>query len=113
MSEKNPAVALHEALTAWDGVTTGPGRFGSIVYYFGKREIGHVHGNSHADIPLPTRIRNELVEAGRAEPHHFLPNSGWVSAPLGMGTGAVLDLFRINRDLIIQKKHRMSAAGEG
>jgi hypothetical protein len=113
MDEKRPATALHEALMSWDGVTTGPGRFGSIVYYLGKREIGHVHGNSHADIPLPTRICNELVETGRAEPHHFLPRSGWVSAPFSMGAAAVLDVFKINHDLIVQKKHRTTAMGEG
>ena len=31
------------------------------------------------DIPFPTKVRRRLVEAGRAEPHHILPDSGWVS----------------------------------
>jgi predicted DNA-binding protein (MmcQ/YjbR family) len=48
-------------------------------YRFGRREIGHVHGDSLVDIPFPKEIRNELVAARRAEPHHILPQSGWVS----------------------------------
>jgi hypothetical protein len=31
------------------------------------------------DIPFPKAIRDELVAAGRAEAHHILPQSGWVS----------------------------------
>ena len=87
-------------------VTTGPGRFGAVTYLYGTREIGHVHGNSHADLPFPTRLRNALVADGRAQPHHFLPDSGWVTAPL-QGDAAVeraLDLFRMNYDLIMAKK---------
>ncbi len=53
--------------------------FGGTEYRLGRREIGHVHGNYLVDIPFPTKIRNELVEAGRAEPHHILPETGWVS----------------------------------
>ena len=30
------------------------------------------------DLPFPVKIRNELVESGRAEVHHVLPESGWV-----------------------------------
>ncbi|HXF60483.1 MAG TPA: luciferase family protein, partial [Caldilineaceae bacterium] len=43
------------------------------------REIGHIHGDSLVDIPFPTAVRNELVAAGQAEPHHVLPDSGWIS----------------------------------
>jgi hypothetical protein len=31
------------------------------------------------DIPLPKRVRDEIVADGRAEPHHVLPESGWIS----------------------------------
>jgi Family of unknown function (DUF5519) len=104
LEKRNSSEALHEALVVMDGVTTGPGRFGSVTYYLGKREIGHVHGQSHADLPFPTKIRNELVEAGRAGPNHFLPQSGWVSVPLRGGIEGALDLFRLNYDLIARKK---------
>lgn len=31
------------------------------------------------DIPFPKKVRDEIVAAGEAEPHHILPDTGWVS----------------------------------
>jgi len=45
----------------------------------GKRELGHIHGDRLIDIPFPKPVRDELVSNGKAEPHHILPNSGWIS----------------------------------
>jgi hypothetical protein len=70
---------ITQAVTAWPGVTVAPHRFGGVEYQLGSREIGHLHGDVMLDIPFPTRIRNELVAAGWAEPHHLLPESGWIS----------------------------------
>ena len=64
---------------SWAGVTAQPHRFGGTEYRFGAREIGHTHGDHLLDIPFPKRVRNELIAAGLAEPHHILPNSGWIS----------------------------------
>jgi Family of unknown function (DUF5519) len=36
-------------------------------------------GTSWWTFPFPKKVRNELVTAGRAEPHHILPDSGWIS----------------------------------
>ncbi len=38
-----------------------------------------MHGDHLVDIPFPRRVRDEVVAAGRARPHHILPQSGWVS----------------------------------
>ena len=57
-----------------------------------------MHGSRLADLPFPTRIREELVTAGKAEPHHVLPKSGWVSRRIAghHDVGAVVELFRLN-----------------
>jgi Family of unknown function (DUF5519) len=70
---------IDAALQSWSGITSQPHRFGGTEYCLGRREIGHVHGDSLVDIPFPKKVRNELVTAGRAQPHHILPDSGWVS----------------------------------
>jgi hypothetical protein len=70
---------IDAALQGWPGITSQPHRFGGTEYNVGRREIGHVHGDSLVDIPFPKKVRNELVTAGRAEPHHILPDSGWIS----------------------------------
>ena len=44
------------------------------------------------------RIRDELVDAGRARPHHILPDSGWVTVPMRTASEVqnVIELFREN-----------------
>jgi hypothetical protein len=79
MSVSGAQVAITKAITAWEGVTTQPHRFGGVEYVIGKREIGHIHGDHMVDIPFPKKVRDEIVAAGRAQPHHILPETGWVS----------------------------------
>lgn len=70
---------IKEAVISWPGVEAVPHRFGGVEYRYGRKEIGHVHGDRLADLPLPRRLHDELIAAGRAEPHHVLPHTGWVS----------------------------------
>jgi Family of unknown function (DUF5519) len=60
-----------EVLT-WRGVekTSGTfGRFGVTVFNVGKRQIGHIHHDGVVDLQFPRAIHDELIAAGRAEPH--------------------------------------------
>lgn len=61
------------------GVTTFLHRFGGTEFRLGRREIGHIHGDYQLDIPLLMEVRNQLVAEKKAQPHHILPNSGWVT----------------------------------
>jgi hypothetical protein len=70
---------VESELSRWEGISTGPHRFGGLEFKLGNREIGHIHGDSLVDVPFPKRIRDELVASGEVEPHHVLPRSGWVS----------------------------------
>lgn len=63
----------------WQEVEVLPHRYGGLEFRLGKRELGHIHGDALVDIPFPKATRNEIVAAGQAEPHHILPNSGWIS----------------------------------
>jgi hypothetical protein len=87
-------------VTAWPGVTQAPHRFGGIELRVGRRELGHLHGNRLADLPFPVKIREQLVAAGKAEPHHVLPASGWVSCFIRDpgDVAGVIALFRLNYD---------------
>jgi hypothetical protein len=78
-------------IASWDGVTVHEHRFGGVEFRLGKRELGHLH-DSWADLPFTRRIREMLVETGRAEPHKFgVP--GWVSSDLDDET---VELFRLS-----------------
>ena len=90
----------------WPGVEARPHRFGGVEFRAAGHEIGHLHGDRLADLPFSTRMRRELVEGGRALPHHVLPDSGWVSFRIA-GPGDVAEavaLFRLNYQ-------RITAAG--
>jgi hypothetical protein len=63
----------------WNGTAVQPHRFGGVEYVIGQREVGHIHGDYLVDIPFPTKVRDQIVEEGRASPHHLLAESGWVS----------------------------------
>ena len=97
-------MSIHDDIRAevlsWPGVTEQPHRFGGVEFNLGKREIGHLHGDTLADLPFPVKVREELVAAGKAQPHRVLPDSGWVSLPL-RGTDSLpgaLELFRLSYD---------------
>jgi len=87
-------------ISSWEGVKASPHRFGGMEFRLGRREIGHIHGNYHADIPFPKPIRDSLVAAGRAEPHHILPGSGWITFRLVRPEDIekAIELFRMSYD---------------
>jgi Family of unknown function (DUF5519) len=91
---------IRRELERWPGVSTVPHRFGGIEFRVDRRELGHLHGDRLADIPFPRSIRNELVAAGRAQAHHVLPESGWVSRYIRgpEDVSDVIDLFRYAYD---------------
>ena len=91
---------IEQEVSGWAGVTVAPHRFGGVEFRIGRRELGHLHGNRLADLPFPVKVREQLVAAGRARPHHILPESGWVSVDIrtAADAAAVVALFRMNYD---------------
>lgn len=79
MPVKGAGQQIYEVVSQWEEIGHAPHRFGGTEYQVGRREVGHVHGDSLVDIPFPLYVRDELVKSGQAEPHHILPKSGWVS----------------------------------
>jgi hypothetical protein len=96
---------IESTLLEWKGIDSGPHRYGGIEYRLGRREIGHVHGDRLVDIPFPQKVRDELVAAGRAEPHHILPESGWISFYLKSAPDVqrAINLLRLSFDLAAEK----------
>ncbi len=96
---------IHAAVIQWEGVTAHPHRFGGTEYRLGKRELGHLHGDHLLDAPFPMKIRNELIAAGRVQPHHVLPESGWVSFYLREDDDIqkAIELLKLSYELAKQK----------
>jgi hypothetical protein len=96
------------AVLSWPGVIAEPHRFGGEEYRLGKRELGHIHGDYLVDIPFPSKVRDEIVAAGLAQPHHILPNSGWISFYIRepADVDRAIALLRQSFDLAAQKWHK-------
>jgi hypothetical protein len=89
---------IRDEVASWDGVTTHAHRFGGVELRLGRRELGHLHPGGIVDLPFTRAIRDMLVETGRAETHHVLPGSGWVSRRVESKADAdeAVELFRLS-----------------
>ena len=99
---------ITEAVTSWGEITLAPHRFGGTAFMLGKRELGHIHGDRLVDIPFPKPVRDELVSTGQAEPHHILPDSGWISFFLKSDADIdhAINLMRTSFDLATARKEK-------
>ena len=88
------------------------------IYWFGRRQIGHIHHDGVADVQFPKALHDELIAVGRAKPHR-----GGFAAVVSFAiqrpedVPEVLDLFRLSYDRVIVKaapdEEIGSAAGGG
>jgi predicted DNA-binding protein (MmcQ/YjbR family) len=96
---------------SWPGVETGPGRFGSLRFAIGRRELGHLHGDRIADLPLRPEMAARLIEAGEAREHRYTPEgSGWVTVELDSDDDAdrVIGLMRSSYERAVEKRPELA-----
>lgn len=105
MAVSNAQKTITQTLASWEGVSTAPHRFGGVEYRLGTRELGHIHGDHLVDISFPKKVRDEIVNAGMAEPHHILPETGWVSFYLRqeMDVEKVIALLRRSYEIALRQ----------
>lgn len=108
---------VEKEVLGWPGVEARPHRFGGVEFRVRGHEIGHLHGDRVADLPFPVRMRKDLVAGGKAEPHHVLPQTGWVSyyPRFPEDAHAVVELFRLNYQHLMERgrKKATKAAANG
>lgn len=95
-----PQRVIECEVKGWPGVTAGNTSRGGLGLYYGKVELGHLHGSSFADLPFPRKVRDQLIAEGRASVHPPLPDSGWVRRRMDgpEDVEAVVELLRMNYD---------------
>ena len=110
MTVRDASEQIQQAVLSWELTEAHLHRFGGVEFRIGKRELGHVHGDSLVDIPFPKRVRDELVAAGQAEPHHILPESGWVSFYIRKPEDVerAIALFRRSYELASKQRQKRS-----
>jgi hypothetical protein len=72
--------AIEREVLGWPGVwkkrdEDGPGGIGVTGYRVGRRQIGHVHDDGHADFRFPVEVRKDLIRTGMAIAHPAFPHS--------------------------------------
>jgi|SRR5215213_6514366 len=88
---------IEREVLSWPGVRSEPGRFGAVAFRYGKREIGHIHRDRIADLPVTTGMRADILAKGRARPHRA-GVKGYISYPLEVpeDVSEVLDILGRN-----------------
>lgn len=96
--DQPPSEKIKQELLSWKGVTIHEHNFVTLMFYVDGEEMGHLHGDSIADLKFPARLSKTLVKEGRVSPHHVIPKSGWVSYEIRdtkEDVEAVIELFRL------------------
>jgi hypothetical protein len=109
-----PSRHILTEVLGWPGVHTERGRFGAIAVYLQRRELGHLHGDRGADLPLPRALRDRLVSGAAARKHRWRPDSGWVTIALDSDRAVfeVLALLRANYERELAASDRRRAASQ-
>jgi luciferase-like monooxygenase len=99
---------ITETVTAWPGVSAGPGRRGEFAFIVGGREIGHLHGDHAAHFALPKKLWIDLKEQGRIEDHPVFPGRQGLGARTiesESDVDEVIALLRLNYDRLVAREH--------
>ncbi len=100
----------------WPGIELAamePGNATHIEFRFGRREIGHLHGDHALHIGFPRKIGSELLEQGRVGPHPVFPDNPGIVARRIENDADVADaiaLLRINYDRVLARYGLPSSA---
>jgi Family of unknown function (DUF5519) len=113
MVVKGAEERIARRVASWEGVAASPHRFGGTEFRLDRREIGHIHGDQWADIVFPMEVRNRLVADGKAEPHHILPQSGWITFRLKKEEDeeSAVGLFKLSYEIARGALERVSKRG--
>jgi hypothetical protein len=106
MIDSSPSEKIKQELLDWKGVTMHEHNFVTVMFYIDGIEMGHLHGDSIADLQFPIKISRNLVKEGRVSPHHIISKSGWVSYEIrnAHDVEAVIELFRFQYNRLTKSK---------
>ena len=98
---KSASERITDEVTSWPGVTAGTGRRGEWSFKFGRKEVGHLHGDRAAHFVFPKSVWAELSEQGRIVDHPVFPGRAGPAARRIEDEDDVRDviaLLRLNYD---------------
>jgi hypothetical protein len=75
------------------------------AFFVGRTMFMHIHGLGHCDIRLPADRQRQVLSEGRARPHRWAPEKGYVTALVTDG-----ETLKIATELIRLSHHYFSSA---
>jgi hypothetical protein len=94
-------------VTTWPGVNAAPGSRGELSFRFGRREIGHLHGDRSAHFSFPKAQWAELHDQGRIVDHPVFPGRVGPAArriQSQADVADVIELLRLNYDRFTRRQ---------
>lgn len=94
-------------VTSWPGVTAAPGSRSELSFRFGRREIGHLHGDRSAHFSFPKAQWAELHQQGRIVDHPVFPGRVGPAARRILNesdVAEVIELLRLNYERFARRK---------
>jgi hypothetical protein len=94
-------------VTSWPGVNAAPGSRGELSLRFGRRELGHLHGDRSAHFAFPKAQWAELHEHGRIVDHPVFPGrigpaARRIESPADVAD--VIELLRLNYERFTRRE---------
>ncbi len=70
------------------------------AFFVGPAMFMHIHGHGHCDIRLPKDIQAQVLAAGRARPHRWAPQAGYVTFMVNTESDLepAMELIRMSHD---------------
>jgi hypothetical protein len=104
--QENAAERITKEVTSWPGIEAGPGSRGEFAFKIGRREIGHLHGDSAAHFFFPKQLGLSLRAEGRVVDHPVFPGKPGPAARRIANeddVGDVIALLRLNYDRAVSR----------
>jgi len=103
---RSPSRIIVEEVTSWPGVTAVAGSRGELSLRYGRKEIGHLHGDRAAHFSFPRPVWTALREQGRIAPHPVFPGKEGPAArriASEADVWDVIELLRLNYQRMVAK----------
>lgn len=72
---------LRQRILALPGVTEHPHTgIHEDAFFVGRSMFMHIHGHGHCDIRLPMDVQKQALAEGKARPHRWAPEQGYVTS---------------------------------
>jgi Luciferase len=81
------------------------------AFFVGRTMFMHIHGHGHCDIRLPKTDQKRVLAAGKARPHRWAPEAGYVTLIVKKEDELerAMELIRISHDHVASRQNVLRA----